>query len=687
MKVIWLGQNGLLFVSGKNKVLVDPYLSDSLHDIDIRMERGWSINKKFHTVEPDVIVLTNSHLDHTDLPTLRMYIERNKRQVTLLCCESAFNIIAQSGIIGRYNNVLMECGSEWTHDNLVFEAVPAKTDDKTAIGVVITDNADGKKYYITSDTLYNNNIFRHIPAKIDTLFLPINGEDGGMNTDDAIRFAKRIEAAHTVPVHFGMFDDVNPRKFIMDGAVVPTIYKILPLDDASASECSRMSLRKLFAAEEREMKLRLSDKRLIVSDSKISYEDMPTPEGCIKVEEPTVESNEGIREELREEIKEEIKVEIKEEIKAELRAEAKEEKAQVCNENKGMYEAFTPVLTVNEEKTEPATPAENLQEAPVEEPAPIMAEPVQEPTFTEEPIAEEEEISVDDTEEPEIVIVEDIFEDFDDTSEVDVVVVEELSEEPEETEEPEERTPWSYNPYDNEDFEGTLEVDSLRCAPAMESLESMQEQAEEEYDNVDGDEDEYEPYDDSETEIDISDISKAEYTEEDEAEEYCRPEEADVDETETEAEIEEFEYEEESDTEPSEDELPPFDLDDSNREEPEPSAYSDIWVDEDDAAEMSEESEYENAPEYEEIPDTVDEFVPDTEESEEPDTEPEREEMDADSELIYSDEKEEEKPEEDEMAGFEAYDDGDMSDKIDAYVKELEKFERGDTVDFSKLEF
>ena len=64
-------------------------------------------------------------------------------------------------------------------------------------------------------------------------------------------------------------------------------------------------------------------------------------------------------------------------------------------------------------------------------------------------------------------------------------------------------------------------------------------------------------------------------------------------------------------------------------------------------------------------------------------------EIDADSELIYSDYPEEKEAEgkDSEMVGFDTYDDEDMSDKIDAYVKELEKFERGDTVDFSKLEF
>ena len=255
MKVIWLGQNGLLFVSGKNKVLVDPYLTDTLHELDSRMERGWNINKRFLDISPDVIILTNSHLDHLDIPTLKNYIKKNKEQRTLLCCESAFEVIADTGIVGRYNNVLFDEGYEWTHDNLHIKAVRAYSDDRTAIGVIITDTSEDKKYYITSDTLYNEKIFASLPDDIYTVFLPINGEDGCMNMYDAERFAKKVGAIHTVPVHFGMFDDVNPNKFKHDGAVVPAVYKIIPLEDDENAKRRRMSLKKVFANEEKNMKM------------------------------------------------------------------------------------------------------------------------------------------------------------------------------------------------------------------------------------------------------------------------------------------------------------------------------------------------------------------------------------------------------------------------------------------------
>ena len=45
MKVLWLGQGGLLFVSGKTKIMIDPYLSDSLSEVNHEFAR----RMKLHT--------------------------------------------------------------------------------------------------------------------------------------------------------------------------------------------------------------------------------------------------------------------------------------------------------------------------------------------------------------------------------------------------------------------------------------------------------------------------------------------------------------------------------------------------------------------------------------------------------------------------------------------------------------
>ena len=651
MKVIWLGQNGFLFVSGKNKVLVDPYLSDSLKELDIRMERGWSINKRFLEVEPDVIVLTNSHMDHTDMATLRNYIEKNKYQTTLLCCESAFNIISSSGVIGRYNNVLMENGSQWTHDNLVLEAVPAKTDDKTAIGIIITDTAENKKYYVTSDTLYNRRIFKYIPRDIDTLFLPINGEDGGMNMDDALRFAKEIDALHTVPVHFGMFDDVNPKKFKFDGAVIPEIYRIIPLSRNDRAELGRISLRKVFAGEERDMKIRLSEKSFKVENSKIVSDNTENEAKSVSSVEPVQTKT---SEDTAVKTPEKVAVKATEEKiydplpareagLAYLQALKERQKSKISIEKASpLQENQDKVDTKKEESNAVDTDKKDLSDmkaADFETTAiSLESDSAAEKSFEEKP-SEDKVIKPEDEE---LIVIED----FDFTAEEDITFVENFTsadytdakEEKKEAPAPvtviedlastfgddektseeilhedteEEAAPWSFDPFATEDLDGTLEVDSARGALAFETLESIQEISKE-YDNVDDGEEIPEPYDD-EDENESSDTSEVEI-----------PDEVD-------------EFEENSDN-------------------------------------VSEETA--------EIEVSAEDVV--SEETEETD------EIDADTELIYSDTSNEAVKEDDKPKGFESYDEGedeDMSDKIDAYIKELEKFERGDTADFSNLEF
>lgn len=230
MKVIWLGQSGLLFVSGNKKIIVDPYLSDDFRKIDKNMSRGMKLNKKFFKVNPDIIVLTNSHPDHTDIKTLTSYFRKMNHPVTLLCSEAAYHKVEEAKISARYNNVMFCEGSEWTLENIRITAVKAQTDDKGAIGITISDALTNKIYYVASDTLYNKYVIESVPHSPDVSFIPINGEGGCMNIADAARFASAIGSKIVVPIHFGMFDMIDPNNFPAENKIIPKIYKILDFE-------------------------------------------------------------------------------------------------------------------------------------------------------------------------------------------------------------------------------------------------------------------------------------------------------------------------------------------------------------------------------------------------------------------------------------------------------------------------
>lgn len=50
-----------------------------------------------------------------------------------------------------------------------------------------------------------------------------------MNMTDAVKFAKRIHARKTVPIHIGMFDNIKAKDFVCENRVIPKIYQEIGL--------------------------------------------------------------------------------------------------------------------------------------------------------------------------------------------------------------------------------------------------------------------------------------------------------------------------------------------------------------------------------------------------------------------------------------------------------------------------
>lgn len=220
MKITWLGQAGLLFETNGRKIIIDPYLSDSVEKVNPKNYRRVGVDPKFLKIIPDVLILTHNHLDHTDPETLKHYLS-NDGCITVLASENAWNEVRKFG--GGHNYVSFNRGTVWTKDGIRFEAVRAEHSDNAAIGVIVF--AEGKSYYITGDTLYNKDVIANIPNGIDIIFLPVNGVGNNMNMRDAAAFAEAVGAKIAVPLHFGMFDDLNPSGFRFKNHVIPEIYK------------------------------------------------------------------------------------------------------------------------------------------------------------------------------------------------------------------------------------------------------------------------------------------------------------------------------------------------------------------------------------------------------------------------------------------------------------------------------
>ena len=223
MKITWLGQAGLLFETNGKTIIIDPYLSDSVAQMEPHNKRRVPIEEKFLKLKPDYIVLTHNHLDHTDPETLKYYLSADSKVCVLASYNAWQNVRKLFG--GLQNNyVMFNKGTRWAEGELQFEAVYAEHSDDAAIGVIL--RADGKVYYITGDTLYNTKVFEDLPDDIDYIFLPVNGKGNNMNMTDGKAFCEKIGAT-AIPLHCGLFDTIDLHEFAYEDKVVPEFYKII----------------------------------------------------------------------------------------------------------------------------------------------------------------------------------------------------------------------------------------------------------------------------------------------------------------------------------------------------------------------------------------------------------------------------------------------------------------------------
>lgn len=224
MKITFLGQAGLLFEFDGVRVMVDPYLSNSVEKVEPKNYRRQPINESCFDIKPDILILTHNHLDHTDPETLEKLFLRHGG-ICVLASYNAWQTVRKFG--GDNNYIMFNRGTVWTEKGIKFEAVYAEHSDDKAVGVIISYG--GRNYYITGDTLYNKRVINDINIPVDVVFLPINGVGNNMNMTDAAHFAEEIKAKTAVPIHFGMFDSLNADDFNFKNRVIPEIYKEIKL--------------------------------------------------------------------------------------------------------------------------------------------------------------------------------------------------------------------------------------------------------------------------------------------------------------------------------------------------------------------------------------------------------------------------------------------------------------------------
>ena len=221
MKYQWLGQNGIVLYTAGKTILIDPYLTDSC-----TTHRKFPAPDEIFDLQPDIIICTHDHQDHTDMMSLIPFLRRDGKKIEVISPYNAYTKLRSFGFL-RHNYILFAPHTEWTSGDVVIKGVKAFHSDLTAMGVII--EAEGKKLYITGDTLYNTEILADIPDDIYAMFVCINGLGNNMNSIEAKKLAEHIKPEKAIPVHWGLFDDLTADIFKYEKAEYPEFFKIKEL--------------------------------------------------------------------------------------------------------------------------------------------------------------------------------------------------------------------------------------------------------------------------------------------------------------------------------------------------------------------------------------------------------------------------------------------------------------------------
>lgn len=234
----WLGQSGYLLCWQGRRVVLDPYLSESLTEKyketktpHVRMTRRVIDPARLRAI--NVVTSSHSHTDHLDAATLRALVKGNS-ELRFIAPRSSLRLAEER--LGRAVDFPMDAGEVVDIDGIQVHAVPAAHDrlDKDGqgcsmyLGYIL--KLGSFTLYHSGDTIVYGGMAEQLrPFKIDLAILPINGSLGNMNGVDAARLAKEMGAKLVIPCHYEMFEfnTASPAEFVAECDKIGQPYRLL----------------------------------------------------------------------------------------------------------------------------------------------------------------------------------------------------------------------------------------------------------------------------------------------------------------------------------------------------------------------------------------------------------------------------------------------------------------------------
>ena len=242
----WLGQSGYLLQWKGKRILIDPYLSDSLtnkyRDTDKPHTRMSELIVKPELLKNiSVVTSSHNHTDHLDAETL-IPVLKNNPGIQFIIPEANRDFVAERVRCKKDFPVGLSDGQSTTIDEFTFYGIPAKHNEIERdengnckyMGYVI--GFEKYKIYHSGDTLWFDGMENLLkPFLVDVAILPVNGNEpsrkvaGNLDGREAAQLGKEIGAKWVIPCHYDMFTfntaDVN--EFVNEAKKIGQSYKVL----------------------------------------------------------------------------------------------------------------------------------------------------------------------------------------------------------------------------------------------------------------------------------------------------------------------------------------------------------------------------------------------------------------------------------------------------------------------------
>lgn len=242
----WLGQSGFLLQWKGQRVLIDPYLSDSLTKKYANTDKP-HVRMSERVVDPEllngitVVTSSHNHTDHLDGETL-VPVLRNNPGITFIIPEANREFVGTRTGCDTKFPLGLTGGKSVSAGDFTFHGVPAKHNEIERdehgncrfMGYVISFGRH--TIYHSGDTLWFDGMTEILrPFSVDVAILPINGNDparkvaGNLNCKEAAALGKAIGAGLVIPCHYDMFtfNTADVRQFEAEARAVDQPYKVL----------------------------------------------------------------------------------------------------------------------------------------------------------------------------------------------------------------------------------------------------------------------------------------------------------------------------------------------------------------------------------------------------------------------------------------------------------------------------